>query len=168
MNLTNSIGLVLCISGPFLALGIVFIIIAVNRRRKAQASLAWPAVPGVVVSAEVHETVHSSDEGADTYSYDPKIVYTYQVGGTEYKSHKYSFGASNSNRNPVAQIVARYTPGMAVSVHYNPEKPGEAVLQSEAGGTNIFLIIGIILTMIGVMIACAGIAAVTLAGMSTP
>ena len=167
MSLSNSIGLVICISGPFLALGIVFIVIAVTRRRKAQASQSWPVVPGVVVSAEVHETVHSSDEGADTYSYDPKIVYTYQVGGTEYKSDKYSFGASNYNRNAVAQTVARYTPGMAVSVHHNPEKPSEAVLVSEAGGTKLFLIIGIVLAVIGVMIACAGIAVFVLAGISS-
>ena len=167
MSFSNSFLLVICISGPFLALGIVFIVIAVTRRRKAQAGQSWPVVPGVVVSAEVHETVHSSDEGADTYSYDPKIVYTYQVVGTAYQSHKYSFGASNYNRNAVAQIVARYTPGMAVSVHYNPEKPNEAVLVSEASGTKLFLIIGIVLAVIGVMIACAGIAVLVLAGMGT-
>jgi hypothetical protein len=55
---------------------------------------------------------------------------------------------------------------MAVSVRYNPEKPGEAVLQSEAGGTKLFLIIGIVLAVIGVMIACAGVAVFALAGMS--
>jgi len=167
MNQSNSLILVICISGPFLALGIVFIVLAVTRRRKAEASQSWPVVPGVVVSAEVHETVHSSDEGADTYSYDPKIVYTYQVGGTDYMSDKYSFGASNSNRNAVAQIVARYTPGMAVSVHYNPEKPNEAVLVSEAGGTKLFLIIGIVLAVVGLMIACASIAVFMLAAISS-
>lgn len=167
MNLSNSIGLVLCISGPFLALGIVFIVVAINRRRKTQASQTWPVVQGVVVSAGVHESVNSSEDGPDTYSYRPKIIYSYQVGESAYQSDQYSFGASNANRRSVEQTVARYTPGMAVSVHYNPEKPGEAVLQSEAGGTNIFLIVGIILAVIGVMIACASIAVVVIAGMST-
>ena len=80
MTTTSSIGIVLCISGPFLALGIVFIIVAVNIRRKAHASQSWPTAPGVVVSAAVHESV-SRTTTARYHSYQPKIVYSYQVGG---------------------------------------------------------------------------------------
>ena len=132
-------------------------------RRKAAASQSWPTAPGVVVSAAVHESVNQNEDGPDTYSYQPKIVYTYQVGGASYQSDRYSFGAGSANRGSVEQVIARYTPGMAVSVRYNPEKPTEAVLQSEAGGANIFLIAGIVLTVIGVLIACVAIAIVVLA-----
>ncbi len=164
MNLLQSVGAVLCVSGPFLALGIVFIVVAVNRRRKAQASLSWPTAPGVVVSSEVKESVSTDEDGPSTSSYRPKIVYTYQAGGATYQSDRYSFGASSSNRRAAEQIVARYTPGMAVSVRYNPEKPAEAVLASEAGGFNVFLIVGIVLAVLGVMIACGAIVFVLLAG----
>jgi hypothetical protein len=167
MSATNVILMVACISGPFLGIGIIFIIVANNMKRKAQTSQGWPTVQGVVERAYVHESTSQNEDGPDTHSYSPRVVYNYQVGGTSYQNDKYSFGASTGNQGAAQQIVARYAPGVAVSVHYNPEKPSEAVLATEAKGMNVFMVIGIIMTVIGAMIACAGGAIGLIAMLST-
>jgi hypothetical protein len=140
----------------FIVLGIIFIVVAVNMRRKAAASRTWPTVAGVVTSAEVEESV-SSDEDSPTSSFNPKISYSYQVGGVAFQGKKISFGAVNTgSRRAAEQALEPYPVGQPVNVHYNPEKPAEAVLNVEAGGTRLFLILGIILTSVGVIIGCIG------------
>jgi hypothetical protein len=104
----------------------------------------------------VHESVHESEDGPDTHSYSPRITYRYTVAGQTYQSNRYSFGASTPNRRSAEEIVASYHPGTTINAHYNPEKPSEAVLKTEARGINVFLIVGIVLLVIGVMIGCVG------------
>jgi len=154
---TNVFIIALCVAAPFLVLGIIFIVVALNMRRKAAASQNWPTVPGVITSASVAESVSSDEDGPST-SYQPRVVYTYQVAGVDYQASGLSFGAVRSgSRRSAEQALQAYPVGQPVTVHYNPQKPSEAVLNPQAGGSKAFLIAGIVLAVLGLMIGCVGI-----------
>ena len=88
------------------------------------ASRSWPVSDGVVLSSKVH--THTSQNHSN---YVPKVHYKYQVHGQWYTGDRLAFGFSNRSREETSDIVDRYTPGTAIPVHFNPNRPGESVLQ---------------------------------------
>ncbi len=101
-----------------------FILYAASQKNKAAA--AWPTVPGKIVSSEV-QTLRSSENGL---SYEANIVYTYTVDGQALTGNKVNFSAFRStNKAEPQKKVDAYPAGAEVTVHYNPKKPQEAVLE---------------------------------------
>jgi hypothetical protein len=85
------------------AVGIAILAFWIADVRRGLAARSWPSVPGVV-------------EEAATRRKPP--VYRYEVGGREYQGFRSSYGGRRVRRNK----------GDAVTVHFNPEDPNEAVL----------------------------------------
>ena len=120
----------------------------------ARASSSWPEAPGTVTSSGV-----SQQETRDTkthrtrITYKPGVYYNYKVNGRAFSSDRISFGDySSSNRSRAQKIVSKYPRGKSVTVHYNPEEPGMAVLETRlswsvfvplAGGI-LFLAVGVL------------------------
>lgn len=100
--------------------------------RKAEAAGTWPSAPGVVQTSAVREKVESDSEGDSETAYYPEVGYRWTVQGQDYAGRRIAFGeAPRFAREAAAQaICARYPVGAAVSVRYNPDQPGEAVLES--------------------------------------
>lgn len=100
------------------------ILYAAGQKNKQAAN--WPTVPGTVVSSQV-QTVRGTESGV---SYEPHVVYTYTVDGQTYTGDKLNFSAwrSTGKAEPQKKVDA-YPVGAEVSVHYNPKKPREAVLE---------------------------------------
>ncbi len=154
---SNNVGWIIAIcavGGVFGLIGVVFLVVALRARQKAKTSLGWPTTPGTITASSLQEHRHyDSDEGV-SYSYEPVIQYRYTVMGSEYTGSKISFGANTFGRAQAQQQVNTYQPGINVTVHYNPEKPEEAVLETEAAGGKVFIIVGAIFLLVALGACC--------------
>jgi hypothetical protein len=109
------------------------------RQQRSYRSHAWPGTPGAVLSAEVEENTSISVGGlGGSVSYDPKITYEYTVEGVTYRGNKISLGAEPESQGvrffpddqkAASAIVARYPPGLAVTVYFCPADPSLAILE---------------------------------------
>jgi hypothetical protein len=139
------------LGGLLSVFGIYFLFIA-------NESLSWSSVEGSVVKAEVRTDVslRNSATGATPNAhveYYVSVNYTYDIEGNPYFSSRYSFGqgdrASRHYReraDAVAAAASRFPDGTAVTVHYDPKQPTEAVLATGWNwGTFAPLLIGIFL-----------------------
>jgi hypothetical protein len=93
---------------------------------RCRRAVAWPTVQGVVVWSQVEEV---SNEGI---SYFPRIVYTYEVQGSQYRGRALNpaaEAAGGGDKNWAQQIVNRYPLKSAVKVYYNPADPNDAILE---------------------------------------
>ncbi len=117
-----------------------------SQQHKAWESRQWPTVQGQVISTGMAE---SSDDNGVAYA--PIVRYTYEVDGVEYQSSRIAFGPTEytSSRRKVAQVLARYPEGSAVTVHYNPNDPHEAVLETQVQGSLVFTLIGGLMVIMG-------------------
>jgi len=140
-----------------LAGGIGLIFFSKRSKKKAGLSQAWPSVPGTITRSEVQRNSSSDEDGGTSYFYTPAVEYTYSAGGQDYTGKRISFGGTAGHSSPAKSqaVLANYPLNSTVLVFYDPAKPGDAVLERAAGGgTKAAMIIGIILIVISVMIAC--------------
>lgn len=89
----------------------------------AKASASWPTTSGTVRTVERFKRLFRSL---------PRVVYTYSVDGKDYTSERISF-ASGYRAKEVDAVLSRYSAGQTVPVHYQPERPSEAVLEPGSG-----------------------------------
>jgi hypothetical protein len=139
-----------------LALGGGLIFYGARSRQKAEASQSWPNTVGQITRSQVKQSTSTDDDGRTSYSYYPSVEYTYQVAGQNYTSKRTVFGALRGYGNPAKAEadLQRYPLGAQVAVYYDPEKPGEAVLERKAGALSGMMIIGIICLVLSLCIAC--------------
>ncbi|MHC1782320.1 MAG: DUF3592 domain-containing protein [Anaerolineaceae bacterium] len=140
-----------------LAVGVGLLVYSANSKKKAGASQSWPGVPGTITVSDVRQSSSTDDDGHVTFSYYPRVEYTYEVAGQSFTSKQVAFGGVRGYGNPekARQDLAKYPAGAAVTVFYNPEKPGEAVLERAAGsGAKTAKTMGIIVLVMSFCIAC--------------
>lgn len=109
---------------------------AIYKYLEVRAASDWPSVPGKVVMSrpEVRDVkVIDSDREAGHY-YEERnfanVTYEYAVAGQTYRNNRVTIGEDRGNFE-VAETLARYPVGKAVTVYYNPNKRGEAVLERD-------------------------------------
>jgi hypothetical protein len=136
-------------------LGLIFLIIALVSRKKAQTSQSWPTTPGTVLSSSIEEhTEFDSENQSNSINFQPVVQYRYKVMGQEYIGSKIAFGANRFDHARAQSISSRYVPNAAVTVHYNPQNPQDAILETQAAGSKVFLWIGIVFLVIAVSACC--------------
>ena len=111
----------------------------VRTRRLASASLRWPTAAGRVTHCDVIEEIIEDKSDDDNKSSIRKLHYRYQVDlRYAYKIDKRDFIGTEVNWNGTAiyglrevaeKAAAQYSPGQNVTVYYDPERPGHAVLE---------------------------------------
>ena len=140
----------------FLGLGIFLIYRTQQSKKKAQVSQNWPSTPGQITDSHVSRSQSTDSDGDTSTSYSARVAYTYQVGGQAYSGQNIAFGfnPSYSNESKAQAAAARYPVGSQVPVYYDPSKPSDAVLERQASGSNVGMIVGIIFIVIGVCAAC--------------
>lgn len=134
--------------------------------KKASLSEEWPTTTGVITSSEIRES--KNDEGTNMYAAD--VTYEYQVDEAQYTGNRISLNSANSTTssiNSVLKDIKKYPEGERVTVYYDPEYPGESVLQPGAdwvvylvkflplfmGVLGLFIVLSSLKRMFGVALA---------------
>ena len=108
----------------------------------------WPVTDGIVQTAAMNS--NTDNHGHRTYSAD--VTYSYQVAGTNYTGDKVSTGEMSSSVAYAQGILDRYPVGKTVIVHYSPDDPSDAVLETGIhGGTWICLGVGTVFVLVGIL-----------------
>ncbi len=124
----------LLIGGAILIIvgGAFFFFVGKPAVEQGSASVEWPTAQATVVRSKV---TTSSSDGDTMYSAD--VAYKYTVDGREYESNVVRFGGdfSSSESSGAHRIVNEYPEGMTIAVHYSPEEPAVATIET---GTHWF------------------------------
>jgi hypothetical protein len=122
----------------FSCLGILFLRRGIDRRKLAARSLQWPVTDGQIQSAAVKEEMRHDAEGARVKIYIPQARYSYAVAGHHHEGtvirpgiEQFGYGSAAVAQ---AQIEA-YKIGTSVPVHYDPDDPSIAMLQTSETGS---------------------------------
>jgi hypothetical protein len=89
----------------------------------AKTSTSWPGVDGIVTASERKRVALRMQ---------PRVTYSYAVNGVNFTSNRVSFAAAIPKKE-IDSILARYPTGQAVTVHYQPDNPVQAVLEPGSG-----------------------------------
>jgi hypothetical protein len=111
----------------------LIIFAAIYKYFEVRRASVWPSVPGrVVVSMSEKRSVDTG--GADSTDTEirnfAKVVYEYKVATKTYRCDRVSVGENLGNFE-VAETLAKYPLGKAVTVYYNPNNRAEALLERE-------------------------------------
>jgi hypothetical protein len=121
--------------------GLLVSLFALAYVRIMRQSASWPVTPGRIVASGVESYIdwhrENSDTGPPRRYYKPSVVYSYDVKGHQYRGDRISPGLKISATIPALadRAARRYPIGTAVNVHYNPEDPGESVLEPHTGAS---------------------------------
>lgn len=128
------IGIVLLVMGLIILLG------AVKLHFQSSASSGWSSEFGVVIVSEIN-TGNSH------------VVYSYTVHGVRYESDRRSFFSEGAieGEDYAEEIVLQYPVGKEVTVYYNPDDPGDAVLEP---GSVVPMIVPLIIGLFVCGFAC--------------
>jgi hypothetical protein len=109
---------------------------AIYKYLEVRAASDWPSVPGrvVIAKSEVRK-VKVIDSGREAgHRFEERnfanITYEYVIAGQKYRNNRVTIGEDRGNFE-VAETIARYPAGTPVTVYYNPNKRGEAVLERD-------------------------------------
>ena len=118
----------------------------------------WPTTPGrvVVSTSEAREVRSGGPNSTDTELRNfAKVVYEYSVAGRKYRCDRVSIGENMGNFE-VAETIARYPVGKAVSVYYNPRNRSQAVLDRDVPPgiwqTGIIVVVVLIALIVGLIV----------------
>jgi Protein of unknown function (DUF3592) len=140
-------------------LGAVFSVAAfVRGRRLASVSTRWPTVAGIVTTSNVIEE-QIEDTGREDKSiirmihrYQVDLRYAYQVGKRDFVGSAGNWGWTGiyGLRELAEKAAGQYRQGQAVTVYYDPEQPGHAVLEpSDQQGSLAPLLFAAICAVLG-------------------
>ncbi|MCL4248041.1 MAG: DUF3592 domain-containing protein [Anaerolineae bacterium] len=148
---------------PFLLIMLFLFWRAMRGRGRASQARNWPFVTGAVVDARVEARRSSNSRGGYSTSYYPVVNYEYEVQGHRYRSNQLYLGDSiGYGSSAIAENkVAPYLSGNRVTVYYDPQNPGVAVLERASPSSNILLfvvvlILAILLCTAVIMLAAFG------------
>lgn len=144
-----------CVVLPIILIGGGLLYFGLKSRRQAAEAANWPAAVGRVRNASIQHHIHRSGRGVH-HSYEPVIEYEYDVAGTIYQGNRVAFGASGVSQKSAEDTLAHFTPGSQISVYYNSQNPAEAVLERQAKGGTLMIIIGGLFLGVSLVFLCVG------------
>jgi hypothetical protein len=132
---------------------------------------SWPSTVGVIYAVEVRQYPREREPGR--YSFTPAFAYRYRADGAIHSSSAFCQGQGRQLLPPPSFDTERqaqgfltpYRPGMKVRVYYNPDKPGESLLDPATVRDNaasnmhlfmVFLSIGIALLLAALFVSSYG------------
>ncbi len=112
----------------FSAAALGLIVFGLFTMRERSRSRGWAATSGTIVSSAVTRFT-----GKSGTTYRPMVMYSYSVGAVRYSSNRISFRpAVTADHDAALKAAARYRPGSAVQVFYDPQDAEQAVLDRGA------------------------------------
>jgi len=93
---------------------------------QARESASWVPTDGQITHSQM-----VSNSGGEGTTYAPEVHYTYQVEGKEYNGTRIFIGDNrySSNGDYARNYIERYPVGKEVSVYFDPQQPGSAILE---------------------------------------
>jgi hypothetical protein len=137
--------------------GILLIVYSEKSKRKANSSQFWPNINGTITVSEVRQSSSTDDDGNTSYAYYPHVEYNYTLAGQSFTGKQIAFGGVQGFNSPgnAQAAISKYPINAPVWIFYNPQNPAEAVLERTLSGAGkVAKIIGIILVVLSVLIAC--------------
>lgn len=115
----------------------------VRTRQLASASLHWPTTSGKITRCGVIEEVIEEKTEHDNrptttrmrHRYQVDLRYAYRVGKRDFNGTEIDWGGTmiSGLREVAEKTAAKYHPGQSVKVYYDPDQPGQAVLEPASG-----------------------------------
>ena len=115
-----------------LVIGIILIIFSSMTIYKCINSGTWPTTEGQIRKSEMY----ISYDYEDGHKYQAEIEYSYRVDGRGYVGNRVSYrwndnpSSRSSDKGYYERVLEKYPAGKNVTVHYNPDDPDEAVLET--------------------------------------
>lgn len=107
-----------------------------GRMVRASRMRRWPAVPGTILASTIasrESTLEAEEDGPPPRPitlYRAEVQYRYEVGGRSFTGSRIALDdVEVSSKSHAENLAQRYASGTAVTVHYNPEDPSQAVLE---------------------------------------
>lgn len=124
-----------------IAIGIFALYIIWSMERQADEIKTWPVVSGVVVESRL-ESEWDNIDNESVKIFSPYVRYSYSVDGRQWVSHEVYAGGTRGSSSEAKETerLAKYSKDAAVTVHYNPQKPSEAYLETESVLNKFYLI----------------------------
>lgn len=126
---------------PFVAIlaAVLSLVSFVRTRRLASASARWPTVSGTVTTSDVIEEILEDKSNNDKaiirkiHRFQVDLRYAYQVGKRDFVGTAGNWGwtAIYGLRELAEKAASQYRQGQPVTVYYDPEQPGNAVLEPD-------------------------------------
>jgi hypothetical protein len=137
--------------------GLVMVAAATKYIEVKRASL-WAAVPGKIVSSRsearrVRTSLGGPSENAETEIRNfATVAYEFQADGRKQRGNRISIAHDVGNYQ-VAEKLAKYPKGAAVTVYYDRNRPSDSVLEREmsARAFEITFLIGALVAVLGVL-----------------
>jgi hypothetical protein len=122
--------------GVTFLIAILGIVSFVRARQLARASTRWPSVSGTVTTSSVIEEVIEDDTSTirrKIHRYHADLRYAYRVNARDYVGTSAGFGwtAVYGARDQAETAASHHKPGEPVTVYYDPDQPGTAVLEPD-------------------------------------
>jgi Protein of unknown function (DUF3592) len=130
--------------------GLGFLLIGLQSFQKTKASVNWPSAPASITKSTTEKRTAAKGNGNNQTVTQEKVLieYSYSVGGATFASKQVSLG--ENNHSDTKRLLNQYPIHKQLRAYYNPEKPGEAVLEPGKSEGNFFsFAFGIILCLIG-------------------
>lgn len=130
--------------------GVLLLISDRRVRGGTQIKHKWPAVQGVVISSSIREHLYFEKDTSilPGSRFEPFVEYVYSVQGRDYGTLA-SFGPPVKKRAEAEEVIAHFLPGSPVTIHYNPENPGEEVLIPRLPSSGWIARAGIVFLLLG-------------------
>jgi uncharacterized protein DUF3592 len=113
------------LSGITALSGFGLLVKAARDKIKSSRALTWPTAEGKVLDSRL---LAVRDNRGDTWK--AHVLYEYSVNGVSYRSDVLQLEAGSSSFTGGAEkTIARYPVGSVVPVYFNPESPGDAMLE---------------------------------------
>lgn len=107
--------------------GLVLLGLTARGVLRARKAASWSTVTGTVLLSRVVSRT-ADDEGAPRH-FHAELRYRYELDGAVHESSRVTFfDAGATDERPAAEFVARFPAGASVTVHYDPARPDQAVL----------------------------------------
>ncbi|HBA86302.1 MAG TPA: hypothetical protein DCZ95_19655 [Verrucomicrobia bacterium] len=124
----------------FSIVGIALIVWAIMERGSVWSSRKWPTTSGKIIFSDIQETDLLEEH---TYA----VEYVYAVGAKNYSNDTVSL----QKRTDPSYLRQRYPKGSSVTVHYDPNDPHRALLETGFPWDNVTINgIGVVMILLGV------------------
>ncbi len=142
-------------------LGIFLMVMGMLSLQQGKEARSWKVIAGRITKSALEEkrvdTSHEDGMQRTEVGYLPVVEYQYKVEGEILTGYRINFVEKQYTQKAGKKALDKYPFGAVVQVHYDPENPNEAVLETGTIVSSlVFMLGGLVLVGAGVAIAFLG------------